>query len=1090
MNDSLKILIIEDVEDDALLILRTLRRADLLVQWQRVDMAEAFTAALASQTYDLILCDYHLPRFSAVAALDLLKQSAIDIPFIVISGAASEDIIVDVMKAGANDYLMKGNLTRLPEAVRRELRDAQVRKQRQAAEIALQESELRYESLAAAAPVGIFRTDSQGNCIYVNDRWCQMSGLSAAEAMGEGWVRAIHPEDRAYVFKEWDRSVTENVPFRLEYRMQHVEGKVIWLYGQSLPEYNSAGDIIGYVGTATDISDRKRVEEELKKLSRIASQTSEGVIITDVEGSVEWVNDAFTRNTGYRLEDIQGGKPSHYLRGQGTDPSVARQVLEGIQQKRGFAVEILNYTKDRQELWVDLRCSPLLDDQGEVEGFITIQSNINEKKKTEQQLIQAKEAAEQATRAKSAFLAAMSHEIRTPMNGVIGMLSLLEDTDLTDQQRSQVRIAKSSAEALLHIINDILDFSKVEAGKLDLEILEFNLADCLENFAHTIALTLPKDNLELVLDCQGMDSPWVKGDPGRLRQILMNLVGNAVKFTERGEIVIEANLQPWEDGLRLEVAVRDTGMGIPADRLDSLFDPFTQVDVSTTRTHGGTGLGLAICKKLCELMGGEIGVRSEVNVGSCFSFAIPLPASTRTSTRASTRSSVEPRLECGPLLEHLKVLVVQDNARIRAILQRDLDRWGAAAVITVETASEALTQWRHSIDRNAPFDLAIVDLNLLDMSGLELVQRLHQDPHFQSNPFAVLMLLPVKLPPLEQALSDLGIQTYLRKPFTPSSLHEALVSLLSTIPTSNHWADPLTPTVNRQLQAVSPRSPQIPYSSPTPIAPLTFPKLDRESQTRILLVEDNVINQAVAQGMIEQLGLKVEIASHGKEAIAMLAAADQRPYSLVLMDAQMPILDGYETTQQIRQGLAGERHRSVPIIALTAHALIDDRERCLQAGMDDYLSKPLHLKRLATVVEQWLGRVSAEWSKQADICIGTGIQDEKRVLPLFDSDGLLERAGGLLDLAQKMVQRFLEGIPSALEHLQQCLHQGDTTTIARMAHSLQGSTSMIGAEQMQAMLIHIETIACDRDLEALSEWIPKLEDHFSTLQTVLTAWLA
>jgi CheY-like chemotaxis protein/HPt (histidine-containing phosphotransfer) domain-containing protein len=489
-------------------------------------------------------------------------------------------------------------------------------------------------------------------------------------------------------------------------------------------------------------------------------------------------------------------------------------------------------------------------------------------------------------------------------------------------------------------------------------------------------------------------------------------------------------------------------------------------------------------------MGGEIGVRSEVNVGSCFSFAIPLPASTRTSTRASTRSSVEPRLECGPLLEHLKVLVVQDNARIRAILQRDLDRWGAAAVITVETASEALTQWRHSIDRNAPFDLAIVDLNLLDMSGLELVQRLHQDPHFQSNPFAVLMLLPVKLPPLEQALSDLGIQTYLRKPFTPSSLHEALVSLLSTIPTSNHWADPLTPTVNRQLQAVSPRSPQIPYSSPTPIAPLTFPKLDRESQTRILLVEDNVINQAVAQGMIEQLGLKVEIASHGKEAIAMLAAADQRPYSLVLMDAQMPILDGYETTQQIRQGLAGERHRSVPIIALTAHALIDDRERCLQAGMDDYLSKPLHLKRLATVVEQWLGRVSAEWSKQADICIGTGIQDEKRVLPLFDSDGLLERAGGLLDLAQKMVQRFLEGIPSALEHLQQCLHQGDTTTIARMAHSLQGSTSMIGAEQMQAMLIHIETIACDRDLEALSEWIPKLEDHFSTLQTVLTAWLA
>lgn len=770
MNDSPKILIVEDVEEDALLVLRTLRRADLLVQWHRVDTAEGFTTALDNQAYDLILSEYHLPGFSAVAALDLLKQRGIDIPFIVISGAASEDIsediIVGVMRAGANDYVMKSNLTRLPEAVRRELRDAQDRKQRQAVEIALQESELRYESLAAAAPVGIFRTDPPGKCIYVNDRWCKISGLSPAEAMGEGWVRAIHPEDRETVFREWGQCVAKNVPFQLEYRMQHVEGAVLWIYGQSLPEYNSAGEIMGYVGTATDISDRKRVEQELKKLSRIASQTSEGVIITDMEGYVEWVNDAFTQNTGYTLRDVQGDKPSQHLQGPDTDLAASQLMSEGIRDKRGFAVEILNYTKDREPFWGDLRCSPLLND---LEGFIAIQSNITEKKKTEQQLIQAKEAAEQATRAKSAFLAAMSHEIRTPMNGVMGMLSLLEQAELPDQQRSQVRIAKSSAEALLHIINDILDFSKVEAGKLELEILDFNLADCLENFAHAMALTLHKDDLELVLDCQGMDCPWVKGDPGRLRQILMNLVGNAIKFTERGEIVIEAKLQHGEAGLSLEVSVSDTGIGIPADRLDILFDSFTQVDVSTTRTHGGTGLGLAICKKLCELMGGEIWVRSELNVGSCFSFAIPL--------EAGTRSSLEPRLES--VLEHHKVLVVVDNARIQRVLERDLNRWGAT-VVTVATASQALSAWRQSVDRNAPFDLAIVDLNLLDMSGLELVQRLHQDPHFQTRPFAVLMLLPVNLPPLEEALSDLGIETYLRKPFTPRSLYEALVSLFTT----------------------------------------------------------------------------------------------------------------------------------------------------------------------------------------------------------------------------------------------------------------------------------------------------------------------
>jgi two-component system, sensor histidine kinase and response regulator len=1102
MNDSLNILIIEEVEDDALRVLKALRKADLRVQWQRVDTAEAFSAALASQPYDLILCDSDLPGFSAVAALDLLKQSAIDIPFIVISGAVSEEIIVDVMRAGANDYVMKSNLTHLPEAVRRELRDAQNRQQREAAEIALQESELRYESLAAAAPVGIFRTNPQGKCIYVNDRWCQMSGLSPAEALGEGWVRAIHPEDREYVFREWDRSVADNVPFKLEYRMQHVEGTVLWLYGQSLPEYNRDGNIIGYVGTATDISDRKRAEQELKKLSRIASQTSEGVIITNVQGYVEWVNDAFTKNTGYTLADLQGHKPGQHLQGPGSDVAVAQQMSEGLKQKRGFAVEILNYTKDRQEFWVDLRCSPLLNEEGEVEGFISIQSNITDKKKTEQQLIQAKEIAEQATRAKSAFLAAMSHEIRTPMNGVMGMLTLLEQTTLTDQQRSQVRIAKSSAEALLNIINDILDFSKVEAGKLELELLDFNLADCLENFAHSIALTLHKDHLELVLDCQGMDSPWVKGDPGRLRQILMNLVGNAVKFTDRGEIVIEANLEPQEDGLRLKVSVSDTGIGIPADRLDSLFESFTQVDVSTTRTHGGTGLGLAICKKLCELMGGEISVESVMNVGSCFSFSIPLQASTRSSLGA-----LERRSKASSLLEDLKVLVVQDNARSRAILQRDLSRWGAT-VVTVENASQALTQWRHSVDRNFPFDLAIVDLDLLDMSGLEFVRRLHQDPHFQASPFAVLMLLPVNLPPLEEALSDLGIETYLRKPFTPSSLYEVLVNLITTPsgpcqqrPHSLERAvnPPVSPTLNPRLEPLDSRTSgtSVHPSAPSILQP--WPLLEQQGQARILLVEDNVINQAVAQGMIEQLGLKVEIATHGEEAIALLAAADQRPYHLVLMDAQMPILDGYETTRRIRKGEAGERHRRVPIIALTAHALMDDRERCLRAGMDDYLSKPLHLQRLATVLQQWLGRSAAENSRERMTSLGrtipesqsgtTSIENSEVGLALFDSKGLLDRTGGLLDLAQRMVQRFVEGTPSGLQRLQHCLQQRDTTTIARMAHSLQGSTSMIGAEQMQAMLIRIETIACDRDLEALSVWIPKLEEHFQTLQIALMEWI-
>ena len=751
---------------------------------------------------------------------------------------------------------------------------------------------------------------------------------------------------------------------------------------------------------------------ELATLGSIVTSSSDAIVGVSLDNVVTAWNPAAERLYGHSAAEVVGRSPAFL------EPS-AREAVRALLDRAAQEDELGSYEldwprPDGTTVPVALRVSSIRDGDT-VRGISIFGQDITDRRRVAKTLERAREEALESSRLKSEFLATMSHEIRTPMNGVIGLTSLLLQTELDHIQRQYAEGVRGAGEALLSVINDILDFSKLEAGKVVLDPADFDPRRLVEDVGALLAPAAFAKHLELVAYCLPEVPRALHGDAGRIRQILLNLASNAVKFTSEGEVAIRVRSFPLDDGrVKLRFDVSDTGIGIAEQDRGRLFESFSQADASTTRRFGGTGLGLAICRRLVEVMEGELGLDSQLGAGSNFWFEIPLPV-------GEALESVE-ELPTSEALKGLRVLVVDDNATNRGILEAQLTSWRMDPEL-VENAASALAKLRHRVSVGEPYDLVVLDMFMPDIDGLQLARAISNDPALSGTPMIMLTSSSQLEPGL---LQEAGIGQWLTKPLRSSELYDRLIRLIAA----------KEPDVSRG------RSEQRKPADPP----------QESSSGRILVVEDNSLNQLVAEGVLSRLGYQVHSVSNGLEAVQALEAGR---YSAVLMDCHMPVMDGFTATREIRRNQAnGPR---IPIIAMTAGALAEDRDRCLAAGMDDYVSKPVDLEALKAVLARWVTEQRSTTDEPAST--GEAVAEE----PAIDQDRLeslraLQGPDGS-SLLDSLIEAFLRHSDGLLGKLKDAARVGDDERLAAAAHELKGAASTIGATQVAALAGEIESQA-------------------------------
>lgn len=914
---------------------------------------------------------------------------------------------------------------------------------RKRAEAALIASENKYRSVIENLSEVIFQRDHRGSLTFLNPAWTDITGFTVAESLGQPFLGFVHPEDRSNFLKAFESLLnSQQDSVRHEARFLTKDGSYRWVEVQKRLNTNARNDCIGTAGSLNDITDRKRIEQvreqERQQLRQIITNAPVAMAMFDTEMRYLAYSNCWLKD--YCLEGQSLLGESYYER------LPATQNIQAIHQG-ALKGEVLSRPEEYFELidgtplYLRWAVQPWYRSEQQIGGIIIVTQVINE-------LVQAREQALQASRMKSQFLANMSHEIRTPMNGVIGMTDLLLKTPLSSQQQDFVKILKTSGQNLLILINDILDFSKLEAGEMRLDHTEFHLRSCIEETIDLLATQAQSKRLELLFLVDSEIPPTLIGDPTRLRQVLMNLTGNALKFTEEGEVVVQASLQiqtPTTTTLYFEV--RDTGIGINAQDQHKLFQSFSQVDASTTRKYGGTGLGLAICKQLVTLMGGEIGVESFVGVGSRFWF---------TATFEIVPGGVKVLPELPPSPRNLRLLVIDHNATSREMICAYLKSWHLQGE-AVANSSEAMATLQNADAEGNPYSLVLIDLQNAQSEGETLAKTLIYDPNFSSLKWIVMV--SIHQHELVKRLLKKGAAGYLLKPIKASRLLEGLTQALQDQPSG------VSPSLFLREDASR-----------------SSPVLEPVKNLKILLVEDTAINQKVILNQLKVLGYAADCVENGQEALDCLA---EQPYDIVLMDCLMPVLDGYKTTKALRDREGLSRH--TPIIAMTANAMKGDREKCLESGMDDYLSKPVNLDQLAAMLHRWGGTISgiSEVSLPAppppistpesapSICL-----DEAPI----DRDRLHEISRGDQEFEIELLETFMEDAVVYLEDIKTSIRTQDWVELSRRAHQLKGGSATVAVLSMPNIARQIESQANQQCPDGLEELVTELDRILTRIQ--------